>query len=313
MLDTPPELPGCESFRMTLREFERTRERLEFWDAHTEIAWQVRDVYMQHEAPTKRLAWLASRIASVRGSMIDCYGSVSLTRLEAAGRQRWVMQADQIVCLNRPCSRPEGPVVRVGEDDLPDIVLEADLAPPPPVASFPLVDLAGREGLPPRPMRHAEAILALMDAAVHARRLPPAVQDPFHPNPLDGAAAREDHPPPAVEVPAAPLPLRDVSIRGHPPPLPVRQAAARSALVGISAGERENGHSRTSARRASNTARISSISASWSPRRSFCEGLPSHAVSVSSLGQGERRPALLHQPREVKTSAIADGNGKPTS
>ena len=126
VLDTPPDLPGCESFRMTLREFERTRERLEFWDAHTETAWQVRDVYMQHEAPTERLAWLASRIASVRGSMIDCYGSVSLTRLEAAGRRRWVMQADQIVYLNRPHSRPEGPVVRIGEDDLPDVVLEVD-------------------------------------------------------------------------------------------------------------------------------------------------------------------------------------------
>ena len=126
VLDTPPDLPGCESFRMTLREFERTRERLEFWDAHTETAWQVRDVYMQHEAPTERLAWIASRIASVRGSMIDCYGSVSLTRLEAGGRRRWVMQADQIVYLNRPHSRPEGPVVRIGEDDLPDVVLEVD-------------------------------------------------------------------------------------------------------------------------------------------------------------------------------------------
>ena len=126
VLDTPPELPGCESFRMTLREFERTSERLEFWDARTETAWKVRNVYLPHEAPTHRLTWLASRIASVRGSSIDCYGSVSLSRREATGRRRWVMHADQIVYLNRPRSRPEGPVVRVGEDDLPDVVLEVD-------------------------------------------------------------------------------------------------------------------------------------------------------------------------------------------
>lgn len=126
VLDTPPDLPGCESFRMTLAEFERTDERLEFWDARTETAWQVRDVYMPHEAPTHRLPWLASRIASVRGSPIDCYGSVSLTKRESTGRRRWVMHADQIVYLNRPRSRPEGPVVRVGEDELPDVVLEVD-------------------------------------------------------------------------------------------------------------------------------------------------------------------------------------------
>ena len=126
VLDTPPDLPGCESFRMTLAEFERTDERLEFWDARTETAWQVRDVYMPHEAATHRLPWLVSRIASVRGSPIDCYGSVSLTKRESTGRRRWVMHADQIVYLNRPRSRPEGPVVRVGEDELPDVVLEVD-------------------------------------------------------------------------------------------------------------------------------------------------------------------------------------------
>ncbi len=126
ILDTPPDFPGCESFRMTLREFERTSERLEFWDARTETAWKVRDVYLPHEVPTHRLTWLVSRIASVRGSPIDCYGSVSLTRLEETGRRRWVMQADQIVFLNWARSRPEGRVIRVGEDALPDVVLEVD-------------------------------------------------------------------------------------------------------------------------------------------------------------------------------------------
>ena len=126
VLDTPPDFPGCESFRMTAREIERSEERLEFWDARTETAWRVREVYVQHEQPTHRLAVLASRVASVRGSPIECYGSVSLVRREATGRRRWVMQADQIVYLDWPRSRPAGPVVRVGEDELPDLVLEVD-------------------------------------------------------------------------------------------------------------------------------------------------------------------------------------------
>ena len=126
ILDTPPDFPGCESFRMTAREIARSEERLEFWDARTETAWKVREVYVQHEQPTHRLAVLASRIASVRGSSIECYGSVSLVRREATGRRRWVMQADQIVYLDWPRSHPAGPVVRVGEDALPDVVLEVD-------------------------------------------------------------------------------------------------------------------------------------------------------------------------------------------
>ena len=44
--DTAPDLPGCESFRMTAREVGRSEERLEFWDARTETAWKVRDVYI---------------------------------------------------------------------------------------------------------------------------------------------------------------------------------------------------------------------------------------------------------------------------
>ena len=111
---------------MTAREVERSEERLEFWDARTETAWKVRDVYLQHEQPTHRLTWLASRLSSVRGSPVECFGSVSLGRREATGRRRWVMQADQIVYLHARRSRPAGPVVHVGEDDLPDVVLEVD-------------------------------------------------------------------------------------------------------------------------------------------------------------------------------------------
>ena len=111
---------------MTAGEIERSEERLEFWDARTETAWKVRDVSIQHEQPTHRLTWLAGRLSSVRGLPIECFGSVSLVRREATGRRRWVMQADQIVYLHARRSRPSGPVVHVGEDELPDVVLEVD-------------------------------------------------------------------------------------------------------------------------------------------------------------------------------------------
>ena len=125
--DTPPEFPGCDAIPMTLREFERNQERLEFWDARAEIAWKVRDqITVHHEHPLNRLAVLASRIASVRGSPIECCGSVSLVRRESTGRSRWVMQPDQLVYLDWPHSRPAGRVIEVDDDTLPDVVLEVD-------------------------------------------------------------------------------------------------------------------------------------------------------------------------------------------
>ena len=112
---------------MTYRELERSEERLEFWDGRAEIAWKVREpVTMQHEHPRTRLAVLAGRIASVRGSSIECFGSVALVRFEATRRPRWVMQADQVVYLDWLRSRPAGRVIDVDEDTLPDVVLEVD-------------------------------------------------------------------------------------------------------------------------------------------------------------------------------------------
>ena len=125
--DTPPDLPGCVSFPLTVREFELNRERFEFWDARTGIAWKVRDhVTVDHEHPLCRLAVLAGRIASVRGSPIECYGSVSLVRREARRRYRWAMKADQIVSLDWARWRPVGRRIDVDEDPLPDVVLEVD-------------------------------------------------------------------------------------------------------------------------------------------------------------------------------------------
>ena len=125
--DTPPDLPGCVPFPMTVRDFERSHERFEFWDARTETVWMVRDhVTVHHEHPLSRLAVLAGRIASVRGSPIECYGSVSLVRRGASGRYRWAMKADQIVDLDSPRWRQAGRVIDVDEGPLPNVVLEVD-------------------------------------------------------------------------------------------------------------------------------------------------------------------------------------------
>ena len=124
--ETPPDLPGCEAVRISARELQRTEMRLEFWHASTEIAWCVREVHIYHEIPTQRLPLVASRLASVRGSQIECFGSVSLVRREPRGRMRWEMQADQVVYLDPRGSRPEGPVIDVDKDVLPDVALEVD-------------------------------------------------------------------------------------------------------------------------------------------------------------------------------------------
>ena len=123
--DTPPDLPGCESFPMTLDDLERDDERLEFWDRRTETAWRVRDVSSWHEQPGQRLAMLAARMASVRGAPIECFGSTSLARLDAAGRPRQILQADNAVYL-RPAEWRTRGRVRVDDGPLPDVVLEVD-------------------------------------------------------------------------------------------------------------------------------------------------------------------------------------------
>ena len=111
--DAPPDLPGCESFPMTLDELERDDERLEFWDRRTETAWRVREASSWHEQPGQRLAMLAARMASVRGAQIECFGSTSLARLDAAGRPRQILQADNAVYLRVPAGPGEHGVSRL--------------------------------------------------------------------------------------------------------------------------------------------------------------------------------------------------------
>ena len=123
----PEDFPGCESFPLSAGEVERYEGRLEFWDAHTETAWKVSEpTSIQHEQPSRRLVRMAERVAALRGSPCACLGSSGLVRLDAAGRKRWLMQADEVLYLHPERSRLQGSWIDVDADPLPDVVLEVD-------------------------------------------------------------------------------------------------------------------------------------------------------------------------------------------
>ena len=123
----PEDFPGCESFHLPASEIDHYEGRLEFWDGVTETAWKVCEpTSIQHEAPCQELAQMAGRFAMLRGSRIACFGSADLVRLDATGRKRWLMQADQVLYLHPDRVRLQGPAIDVDADPLPEVVLEVD-------------------------------------------------------------------------------------------------------------------------------------------------------------------------------------------
>ena len=121
------DFPGCESFHLPANEIDRYEGRLEFWDGVTETGWKVCEpTSIQHEAPCQELAQMAGRFAMLRGSRIACFGSADLVRLDATGRKRWLMQADQVLYLHPDRVRLQGPAIDVDADPLPEVVLEVD-------------------------------------------------------------------------------------------------------------------------------------------------------------------------------------------
>ena len=118
--------PGCHSISLTRDRFENFDDRIEYWDARTETAWVVADNYAVHEGTSRRLPHLAERIASVRGTPIVSYGSVTLLVLDDAGEPRRAMEADETLYLHpKPAAIPEKSLI-IGEHDFPDVVLEVD-------------------------------------------------------------------------------------------------------------------------------------------------------------------------------------------
>ena len=123
----PGDFPGCESFHLPASELDRYEGRLEFWDGVTETAWKVCEpTSIQHEQPPRQLAQIAGQFAMLRGSRIVCFGSADLVRLDAAGRKRWLMQADEVLYLHPDRVRLQGPAIDVDADPLPEVVLEVD-------------------------------------------------------------------------------------------------------------------------------------------------------------------------------------------
>ena len=121
------DFPGCESFHLPASEIDRHEGRLEFWDGVTETAWKVCEpTSIYHEQPSRRLGRIAERVASLRGSSIESFGSADLVRRDVAGRKRWLMQADEVLYLHRDWIRLQGPAIDVDADPLPEVVLEVD-------------------------------------------------------------------------------------------------------------------------------------------------------------------------------------------
>lgn len=122
------EFPGCRPIHIPRSEIADYDGRYEYWEASTETAWEVNEpTSPYHELPSQRLARLSDRIAAIRGSPIETFGTSDLLVRDAKGDRMSILQADQILYLDPARSRPPGHAVEIGQDDLPDVILEVDL------------------------------------------------------------------------------------------------------------------------------------------------------------------------------------------
>ena len=125
------EFAGCEPVRVTEAEILSPAwegRKVEYWHAAAETAWVVREpTTAYHEAPAARLAALVRQICLARGSDARCIGATDLRFQREDGTLGDIMQADQTVYLHpHPAALPTGGRVIVGDDPLPDVVLEVD-------------------------------------------------------------------------------------------------------------------------------------------------------------------------------------------
>lgn len=101
---------------------------LEFWDARSETAWELRDgPSPEHEVPIGRLAHSVSMIAAVRGRHIKASPSPGLLRVGPAGRLGYVAHADLVIWLDaRHRGTLGGHGYPLGDPDFPSVVVEVD-------------------------------------------------------------------------------------------------------------------------------------------------------------------------------------------
>ena len=108
------EFPGCRPIHIPRSEIADYDGRYEYWEARTETAWEVNEpTSPYHELPSQRLARLSDRIAAVRGSPIETFGSSDLLVRDANGERMSILQADQILYLDPGRSQPLGPRSRL--------------------------------------------------------------------------------------------------------------------------------------------------------------------------------------------------------
>ena len=122
-----PEFPGCRPIPLKRDALADYDGRFEYWDGDTETAWVVSEpTSATHEQPSTRLAGLSHVIAGVRGSPIECFGTMDLLLRNAQGEKWRIMQADQSVYLHPWRARLPTDAMEIGVHDYPDVVLEVD-------------------------------------------------------------------------------------------------------------------------------------------------------------------------------------------
>lgn len=121
-----PEFPGCRPVHISRDAIADYEGRIETWDAATETAMVCEPTSTYHEHPSQRLAQLTALIAVTRGAPIATVGTADLLLRDERGERRRILQADQTVYLHPERDGPAGPWMVVGEDVLPDVVLEVD-------------------------------------------------------------------------------------------------------------------------------------------------------------------------------------------
>ncbi len=129
--DVPPidplvDFPGCDPVPLAWEELEQFDGHIFFWDGDTDTAWTVRDGGPPHEMPISALAEILTRMSLERGSPIRNLGGVFVARFGPDGRPRRMMAADHTIYLQPSPWLTSRRAIVVGEDPLPDVVVEVD-------------------------------------------------------------------------------------------------------------------------------------------------------------------------------------------
>lgn len=80
-----PEFPGCHRILLKREELSIWDGRFEYWDGDIVVS---EPTSATHEQPSQRLAGLGHVIAGVRGSPIECYGTMDLLLRDERGWKR---------------------------------------------------------------------------------------------------------------------------------------------------------------------------------------------------------------------------------